>query len=135
LPGKAPNKDRDFTAAYDCVVKDNFSGANSIYNETDFESHFCVTHPIFKRIYNKILNTGLFSHHCDALGKQGIYPLVCTVACFYFLAYGDTFDRNDKYLSKWETNTENLVKHFCQLIVQHFGHLYLNRSPTVAERN
>jgi Plant transposon protein len=135
LSGKAPNKDRDFREAYDCVVKDYFSGVDSIYNELDFVRHFCVTRPIFKRIYGKILNFGLFSHHCDALGKQGIYPLVCTVASFCFLANGDTFDRNDKYLHISETSTADLVKQFCQLIVKHFGPLYLNRSPTVVERN
>jgi hypothetical protein len=135
LPGKAPNKDRDFREAYDRVVKDYFSGVDSIYNESDFERRFRVTRSIFKRIYDKILNFGLFSHHCDALGKHGIYPLVRTVACFRFLAYGDTFDRNDEYLHISETSTANLVKQFCQLIVQHFGPLYLNRSPSVVERN
>jgi hypothetical protein len=78
--GKVPNKNRDFAAAFDCFVNDYFSDVDSINNETDFERRFCFPPSIFKRIYEK--KFGLFLHHCDALGKHCIYPLICTFACF-----------------------------------------------------
>jgi Plant transposon protein len=133
--GKSPNKERDFDGAYISVVKDYFSGIESIYNEVDFERRFRVTHSIFNTIYSTILHYGLFSQKKDALGKAGIHPLVRTVSCFRFLAYGDSFDRNDEYLRLSESSTAQSVKQFCHLIVQHFGPSHLNRSPTEKERD
>lgn len=39
---KAANKERDFKAANEQVMKDYFSGPDSIYNERDFERRFRV---------------------------------------------------------------------------------------------
>jgi hypothetical protein len=134
-PGKAPNKDRDFAMAHDRLVQDYFSGENSIYNEVDFERRFRVSRPVFNRIYDAILYKGKFSHKKDATGKLGIHPLVRTVACFRYLAYGNSFDSCDEYLRLSDTSCLVSVKEFCSLVVQKFGSFYLNRTPSKEERD
>jgi hypothetical protein len=40
MPGKATNKNRDFEDAYQRLIRDYFSGINSVYDEVDFEQRF-----------------------------------------------------------------------------------------------
>jgi hypothetical protein len=61
--------------------------------------------------------------------------LVHTFTCFRFLVYGDCFDRSVKYLEISETSMADSLKDFCQLVVSGIGEHYLNRTPSVEERN
>ena len=132
---KAPNKKRDFAAAYTRVVAHYFNGRESVYNEVDFERRFRCPRPVFNRIHDALMNKEPFIHKEDATKKLGIHPLVKLVGCFRFIAYGDSYDRDDENLSIAGSIMRGYTKQFSSLIVQHFGKQYLNRPPTLEERN
>jgi hypothetical protein len=135
LPGKSANNNRNFHLTYHRLIAVYFSGPLSVCNEVDFTRGFRVDRDVFPRIYEKVVNKGLFSYKKDATGKYGIHPLVRTVSCFRFFAYGDCFDRCDEYLQISETSMSQSVKEFCKILINSFGNYYLNRSPTIEERN
>jgi hypothetical protein len=132
--GKAPNKKRNFEESYNNLIRDYFNEDQSVYNEADFTRRFRVSRNIFHRIYNKILNKGMFQQRKDAIGKPGIHPLVRVVACMRHLAYGDSFDGTDEYLRLSESSMSDSIKAFTYLIKLNFGDEYLNRCPTQLER-
>jgi hypothetical protein len=45
--GKQPNKNRNFTQAYQKVVEDYFNGRESVYDEKDFERRFRMPRTVF----------------------------------------------------------------------------------------
>ncbi len=53
--GRAPNKERDFAGAYAKLVKDYFSGPNSVHDEADFERRFRMPRSIFNRISDALM--------------------------------------------------------------------------------
>jgi hypothetical protein len=79
-PGEAKNKNRDFVGANQRVMANYFSGAESKYDESDFEKRFRMPREIFERICQAVLGEGLFVQRYDLLGKPGIFPLVRLVA-------------------------------------------------------
>jgi len=128
------NKDRDFPLAYANVIRDYFSGPDSIYDEKDFERRFRVPRVIFNCIWEKLQGEYPFVGPVkDALGKPGIFPLVRLVACFRHIAYGDGYDREDEYCRMSEDSVRVSAKAFCRLVKKHFPE-YLNRSPSEAEK-
>jgi Plant transposon protein len=132
--GRAPNKERDFELAYDQVMKDYFSGPESIYNETDFERRFRVPRSVFNVIHDRLMGMDPFLRKKDCFGNKGIYPLVKLVASFRFLAYGDSYDREDENLRIAESTLNAIVRLFCKLLIKQFGGQYLNRVPTLEEK-
>jgi Plant transposon protein len=131
---KSPNKARDFKLANDLLVKHYFSGRESVYNEEDFERRFRMPRSVFKRIHDALMGRDPFVHYEDASKKLGVYPLVKLVACLRHLAYGDSYDREDENLQIGETTLSKLTKQFCKRIIEEFGKQYLNRPPTLQER-
>jgi Plant transposon protein len=131
---KAANKDRDFKAANDQVIKDYFSGPDSIYNERDFERRFRVPRSVFNVVHDRLHGMDPFVHKRDCFGNWGIYPLVKLVACFRYLAYGDSYDREDENLRLAESTLNGIVRSFCKLMIAQFGGQYLNRCPNANER-
>ena len=55
LPGRAPNKERDFIGAHAKLMRDYFAGPNSIYDEGDFERRFQMPRALFNRIHNRLM--------------------------------------------------------------------------------
>ena len=131
---KSANKARDFKLANDLVVNHYFSGRESVYNEEDFERRFRMPRSVFNRIHDALMGRDPFVHYEDATKKLGVYPLVKLVACLRHLAYGDAYDREDENLQMSETTLSQLTKQFSKLIIQEFGKQYLNRPPTLEER-
>ena len=132
--GKSPNKKREFLAAYHKVVGDYFNGRDSKYDEKDFERRFRCPRSVFNRIHDAVMGSSIFVHRKDATGKLGIFPLVKLVGCFRYLAYGDAFDREDENLQIGESTLQDYTKVFAKMIVDAFGAEYLNRCPTLEER-
>ena len=132
--GKAPNKKRDFGAAYSKLTANYFSGTDSVYNEQDFERRFRMSRNIFDRIWNEVHGCDPFIHKRDCLGKWGIHPLCRLTACLRYIDYGDAFDREDENLSLSETSLSDSVKAFTKIMKAKFGKQYLNRCPTKEER-
>lgn len=134
-PGRSPNKNRDFQLAYNRIILDYFSGEESVYDEKDFRRRFRISRSIFNKIRDTLFGHDVFVLKVDALGKEGIHPLVRLISCFRTLAYGDTFDRDDEYLRMSESSIDRSVTSFCNLMIKHFGPHYLNRAPTIEERD
>ena len=95
-PGKSANKARNFEAAYEKLIKEYFSGEDSIYHENDFKTRFRVSRKVFNLVYNNVIGIDPFIQKYDAKKKKGINPLVRLAACFRALAYGNSFDREDE---------------------------------------
>ena len=71
--GKARNKDRDFQVAYDELIKNYFSGDDSVYNKVDFEKQFGVPREIFIAIYNASILNQIFVCKYNPVTKNGVY--------------------------------------------------------------
>ena len=132
--GKSPNKDRDFAGAYDRLVKDYFSGTDSVYNEQDFERRFRMPRSIFEKVKGGIMGRGSFIQRTDCTGKLGIHPLCRLTAVLRMIAYGECADREDEYLRLSESVTSESLKEFAHHVVEVFGKQYLCRNPTEQER-
>lgn len=90
VPGKTPNKNRDFKGAHERLVSHYFSGPESLYDETDFERRFRLPRPVFNRIYEKLLGLEPFVQKYDAFTEiAGITPLCRLVAAHRQLCYGE----------------------------------------------
>lgn len=61
--------------------------------------------------------------------------MVRTVSCFRYFAYSDCFDWSDEYLQLSEPSLYQSIKAICALVVDCFGEYYLNRTPSVEERD
>ena len=132
--GKAPNKQRDFAGAYDRLMRQYFSGDESVYNESDFEKRFRMPRHVFHRLWTRISGKGCFVQHFDVATKlPGVHPLVRFVACLRKLSYGESSDRADENLEISESVVNSSFKQFCSLIVQEFGPIYLHRCPSQHE--
>jgi hypothetical protein len=131
---RGPNKDRDFAAAYAKLVKDYFSGPQSTYSEADFKRRFRMPRSLFNKIHDRLMGQDPFVQYRDALGKLGIHALVKLVGCLWYLAYGDSFDREDENLQMGETTLNELSRQFCRLMIKEFGSSFLNRTPTLYEQ-
>ena len=81
LPGKSPNKKRDFAAAHQRLVGQYFLGEKSVCDEKDFERRFRMPRHVFHRLWSTIEGQGPFVQKFDCLKKPGISPLVCFTAC------------------------------------------------------
>ncbi|KAG7336622.1 plant transposon protein [Nitzschia inconspicua] len=128
---------RDFEAAYKRLCEQYFNGDESLYTAQQFKRRYRVSPSIFEKVYQQLLGKGVFRRpdKLDACGRKGIHPLVRMTAAFRVLAYGCGADREDENLSIGESTVHDAVKSFCKLLIQEFGDEYLNRTPTVAERN
>ena len=131
--GKSANKKRDFQGAYTRLVRQYFSGRESVYDEKDFSRRFRVSRDIFVRIHDSLMGKDPFIQKHDATGKLGIHPLVKIVGCFRFLGYGDAKDHYDEHLEISESALQDLCKDFNKLVISEFGPRYLNRCPTKDE--
>ena len=132
--GKAPNKNRDFASAYAKLVKDYFNGADSIYDERDFELRYRMPRSVFSVIYDRINGQGEFVEAKDCIGKPGIHPLVRISACLRYLCYGCATDREDENMRIGSSTLNKAVRDFCRLMIKEFGCVYLNRTPTEEEK-
>lgn len=132
-PGKAPNKKRDFEGAAENLIRQYFSGEESVYSEDDFERRFRMDRNVFHTIYSAILGEGSFVHRYDCTNKAGIHPLVRITACLRVLAYGSSADAYDESFQIAESTLLQSVKEFASMIVQKFGAMYLNRPPRQEE--
>ena len=116
------------------VIKQYFSGNDSVYNEVDFERRFGVPRVIFNQIFNSLQGEGCFTRKYNCAGRAGIFPLVRLVACFRKLVSGDCDDRMDEMLQMSETAMNFTFKEFFSLMIRKFGEKYLNRCPTAEEK-
>jgi hypothetical protein len=120
-PGKAPNKNRNFSQADRILREHYFSGEASIYDEHDFERRFRMPRSVFIRVYEGVVGRGTFIQHCLKNGQPGITPLCRVVAAMRVICYGIAADAQDEIFQLGESTTIAAVKELCQHIVEIFG--------------
>ena len=130
LPGKSPNINRGREAAYEQLLQDYFSGANSTYPEAKFRRRFRMGPALFQRIVQKLQDEDdYFKHRPDALGKMGATTLQKVTAAVRLLAYGGCADQLDEWIRLSESTIQECLKRFVRAIQCLFGDEYL-RAPT-----
>ena len=99
IPGRLPNIDRGREAAYQQLVNDYFSGANSTYPESKFRRRFRMRRQLFERIVERLGQEEIyFQQRPDALGKMGASTIQKVTAALRLLAYGGCADQLDEWI-------------------------------------
>lgn len=129
LPGRRPNKNRDFSVGVDNILRDYFglNGNPPVYDEKDFERRFRVPRVVFDRIYKDIKDEPGWQQTINATGRPQSHPLQKLVAAFRVLAYGEAYDRTDEYVRLSRSTIEKATKSFIDFIVDTYEHIYLRR--------
>ena len=116
------------------VVRQYFSGADSLYNEESFEQRFGCPRVVVDRVWRALERCDPFVLKTNRATMQpGIRPLVRFTAAMRMLVYGNCADRIDEGLQMSETVTNEAVKDFCGLVVKTFDG-YLNKCPSAAAK-
>lgn len=130
VPGRSPNINRGREAAYQQLINDYFSGANSTYPEAKFRRRFRMRPTLFQRIVDQLeAGDDFFKQRPDALGNMGATTLQKVTAAFRLLAYGGCADQLDEWIRLSESTIQECLKRFVFAIQRIFGDEYL-RAPT-----
>lgn len=134
MRGRQPNRDRDSSAGLRAILRDYFGadGAPPLYGEEAFERRFRVTRPIFLRIYNDIRDLPFWRQRVNATGRPQAHPLQKLVAAFRVLAYGESYDRTDKYVRLSRSTVAEATSRLVAFLVARYAGQYL-RPPSPAE--
>jgi len=127
--GRRANKRRDFAAGQQAILRDYFGvgGAESVYDEHDFETRFRVPRSVFRRVYLAVKDEPFFRQRINATGKLQVHPLQKVVAAFLVIAYFEAADRADEYVGLSRTVISKSTKLLMQFIVKRWGPTYLRR--------
>ena len=133
--GKACNVDRDFAGVAETLIKQYFSGQQSVYNEESFERRFGGPRPVIMRVFNTVKGIDPFILKTNrATRLPGIRPIVRLVAAMRMLVYGDCADQLDEHLQISESVANENLRAFCKAVVDMFKDEYLNQCPTAADK-
>lgn len=71
LPGRRPNKDRNFSNGVHSILRDYFGvdGHPPVYDDQDFERRFRVPRAIFRRVYEDIKHETWWEQRPNATGR------------------------------------------------------------------
>ena len=123
--GKSRNIPRDFEGAYERLILRYFSGAESLYNEVQFERRFGMPRSAINRLWEAFDGAEPFVQKTDRVTRKlGIRPLVRFVSAILQLKYGDCADRLDDNLQLFETVSNEALKGFCMVVAQKFQWLH-----------
>lgn len=134
VPGRRPNKKRDFNLGLRSIMRDYFGvdGKDPVYDEADFERRFRVPRTVFMRIFDAIKDQPSFRQRINATGRPQAHPLQKVVAAFRVIAYGEAYDRTDEYVRLSRSTIAVATKKLMSFIVRRFTPEYL-RQPTKEE--
>jgi len=134
VPGRRPNKHRDFLSGLHAVFRDYFglNGAPPVYDEADFKRRFRVPRSVFLRVYHAVKDRPFFSKRINATDRPRAHPLQMVVAAFRFISYGEAPDRTDEFARLSALTITMSVRELSRSIVDEFGPAYL-RPPTPSE--
>jgi len=119
VPGRRPNKRRDFAAGLFDIQRDYF-GVNAdppIFDDLDFEKRFRVPRSVFCRIYLATQEEPFFHQRINATGRLQAHPLPKVVAAFRDIAYGEASDRSDEYVRLSRFTVAQVTKLLLEFIV------------------
>lgn len=131
LPGRRPNKARDFSSGLNAIMRDYFGvdGQEPVYDDVDFVRRFRVPRVVFWRIYNDIKHEPWWEQRPNATGLLQSHPLQKLVGAFRVLAYGESPDRTDEYVRLSKSTVSIAVKRLVAFILRKYQSEYL-RAPT-----
>ncbi|CAN0865478.1 Protein ANTAGONIST OF LIKE HETEROCHROMATIN PROTEIN 1 [Linum grandiflorum] len=100
------------------------------YDERVFRRRFRMYPALFRRILTGVVGADpSFQRRRDAVGHWSISPEVKITAALRMLASGCTADSLDEYFQLGESTALEILRKFCNAIVQTYGDEYL-REPT-----
>ena len=79
--GKAPNIKRDFAGSAETIIKQYFSGADSVYDEPSFERRFGAPRQVVMRIIDTIHGQDPLIFEKESCWRTTGYPSNCTICC------------------------------------------------------
>lgn len=122
LPGRRPNKNRDFSLGLQSIIRDYFgvSGHEPIYDETDFERRFRVPRVVFMRFFNDIKHEPWWEQRPNATGRLRAHPLQKLVGAVRVLGYGESPDRTDEYVRLSKTTMSLAMKRLVGFILRKY---------------
>jgi len=129
VPGRRPNKLRDFAAGLFNIQRDYF-GVNAeppIFDDRDFETRLRVPRSLFRRIYLAVKDEPFFQQRINATGRLQAHPLQKGVAAFRFIEYGEAADRSDEYVRLSCSTVAQATKLLLEFIVRRRESTYLRR--------
>ena len=90
---------------------------------------------IFNKIYDELKVSNEFARKYNPVTRSyGIHTRVRFCAALQLLVSGNALDSVDQYFKMGETTAHEAMKSFCKLVIQKFGDRYLNRCPTMREK-
>jgi len=134
LPGKAPNKQRDFVSGERGLLRDYFGvdGDPPVYDEKDFTRRFRLRHIVFDRVYRELLSEPYFQQRLNAKDEPQASTLQKLTAALRVLAFGVAYDSADEYVRLSESAVRETVHRFARFVVDKFQLVYL-RKPTLSD--
>lgn len=131
VPGRRPNKNRDFAAGLANIRRDYFGldGRPPVYDEQDFVRRFRVPRAVFMRIYNDLKDRRWWAQRPNATGRPQAHPLQKLVAAFRIFAYGESFDSVDEYVRLSKSTVHEATNRLVAFILRTYQPFYL-RAPT-----
>jgi len=134
LPGRSPNKLRDFACGERGILRDYFGldGRPPIYDEKDFERRFRLPRIVFDRVYRDIFSVPYFQQRVNATGEMQSSTLQKVAAALRVLAYGLPADEVDEYARLSDSTINETVHRFTRFVVEKYEPVYL-REPTRAD--
>jgi len=127
VPGRRPNKRRDFAAGLFNIQRDYF-GVNAeppTLDDRDFEMRFRVPRSVFGRIYLAVKDEPFFQQRINATGRLQAHPLQKVVAAFRVIAYGEAADRSDEYVRLSRSTLAQATKLLLEFIMRRWETTYL----------
>lgn len=134
VPGHRPNSKHNFDSGLDSIMRDYF-GINSaapMYDEKDVEHRFRVPRTVFLRIFDAVMDQPSFCQRMTETGRPQAHTMQKVVGAFRVMAYGEAYDRADKYCRLSRSSIVVAAKELISFIVRRFSPDYF-RQPTTEE--
>ena len=142
LPGRRPNKARDFDAGLNNIQRNYFEvdGQGPVYNEQEFEKRFRAERAVFRRVYLSVKDTPFFLRRINATGRPQAHPLQKVVSDLRVLAYGEAANRADEDVRFSRSTIHLSIQCLVRCIVSKWDSTYLRRPndeelKTMMDRN
>jgi len=119
LPGKAPNKQRDFVSGERGLLWDYFEvdGDPPVYVEKDFTRRFRLPHIVFDLVYRDLLSEPYFQQRLNATDEPQASTLHKLTAALRVLACGVAYGSVDECVPLSESTVCETVHRFARFVV------------------
>lgn len=126
-PGRKANKTRRLSSAVQRFNQRYFYD-QSMYDKKGFENYFNMPRELFERIFSDLDGRGVLKHRTDSIG---IHNRMHIITALRLLAYGMSFDQDDKVCRISEISVLHSFKASVAEIVKVYGKMYLRKPNEV----